>query len=116
MFDKVIKQVKREFNFNLDLPTLDSILVLNFLALLKFTGFQLGTFAEKDFEEKAVAKSRRIVKEARRENDTISRCKGALAAVVAQAGSITERGMIKSFKVREHLSCPIAISIGNTKF
>ena len=70
------------------------------------TGYQLGTFVEKAFEEKAVAKSRRIINEAESHNDDISRCKEVLAAVVAQAGSIVERGNIKSFKVTEQLSCP----------
>ena len=81
-----------------------------FRLIEKFMGFQLRTF-----EEKAVAKSRRIVKEAQC-NDNISRCKKVLAAAVTQAGSIVERGVVISFKVREYLSCPIAISIGDTKF
>ena len=66
------------------------------------TGFQLGTFVEENFEERAAAKSRGIIKEAERDNDTIKRCKEVLASVVAQAGLFKEKAMVTSFVVREH--------------
>jgi len=60
----------------------------------KSTGFQVPSAT---FEEKAAEKTRRIIKEAKKQNDTITRCQGELARV-AQSGCIVEKGMIKKWK------------------
>ena len=106
-----LKEFSFDFVINNWQPILVTVVVILVIAMLfkptrkflfkvieKSTGFQLGTF-----EDKAAEKTRRIIKEAKRQYDSITRCQGVLATMVAQAGCIIERGMIKSWKVREHL-------------
>ena len=109
-----VKETLKEISFDFVIdnwqPILVAVVVILGIAMLfkptrrflfkvieKSTGFQLGTF-----EDKAAEKTRRIIQEAKRQYDAITRCQGVLATMVAQAGCIVERGMIKSWKVREH--------------